>query len=149
MAVADGIGKRTKALGVTARIALAAISTFLSACAPDRPRPAEMDLTTAEIVATPLFERILDPDQLTLLASANPVHGVAPLEVRFNVRSLDNAWRPTYVWNFGDGSSLSWERYPTHVYRRPGVYRATVRVTDRQNKVGAEEVEIIVLEEER
>lgn len=107
-----------------------------------------MDLTTAELVATPLFERIFDPDQLTLHADANPVNGAAPLEVRFRVRSIDDTWRPTYVWNFGDGSPLSAERYPTHVYRHPGIYKATVRVTAREKKVGVEEIEIIVLEEE-
>jgi PKD repeat protein len=106
-----------------------------------------MDLTAAELAATPLFERIFDPDQLTLRADADPVHGPAPLEVRFRVQSLDDTWRPRYVWNFGDGSAVSAEHNPTHTYRRPGIYTATVRVTDQQNKVGAETIEIVVLEE--
>jgi PKD repeat protein len=34
------------------------------------------------------------------------------------------------VWDFGDGSPISNERKPVHVYEKPGKYRVLVKVID-------------------
>ncbi len=58
--------------------------------------------------------------------------GCAPLEVRFENGSAGNG-PLTYVWNFGDGSSLSTEAHPVHVFERPGNYPVTLTVYDRDS----------------
>jgi len=57
-------------------------------------------------------------------ASAEPTEGIAPLTVQFSTPG-----KLKCKWTFGDGFS-STERNPTHVYREPGLYTATLTVTD-------------------
>ena len=57
-------------------------------------------------------------------ASAEPIEGVAPLEVTFLGEGGD-----TFHWDFDDGDG-SEERNPTHTYRSHGVFTPTLRVTD-------------------
>ncbi len=57
-------------------------------------------------------------------ASANPMEGTAPLKVQF---SADTKLRCR--WDFGDGEHSS-ERSPVHEYKKPGLYTATLTVTD-------------------
>lgn len=57
-------------------------------------------------------------------ASASPTEGTAPLKVQFS--------SPTKLrrrWTFGDGTSSS-QRNPAHTYKQPGLYTATLTVTD-------------------
>lgn len=66
------------------------------------------------------------------MASATPVSGTAPLTVNF---SSAGSYDPDggaigYSWNFGDGSALSTEASPSHVYTAPGSFTATLTVTD-------------------
>jgi len=39
----------------------------------------------------------------------------------------------TYAWDFGDGSSISNEENPTHIYTSPGTYTVTLTVSDSVN----------------
>ena len=36
----------------------------------------------------------------------------------------------TYTWDFGDGSALSSEKDPTHIYTKVGLYNVTLKVSD-------------------
>lgn len=72
------------------------------------------------------------PPLLTAGARAYPESGQYPLKVNFNsVLEVDgNAPDLEYTWNFGDGST-SGERYPSHTYGLPGIYKAKLTVRDR------------------
>ena len=59
-------------------------------------------------------------------AQATPAEGTPPLTVKFSGRGGDLACR----WDFGDGAASA-EASPTHVYARPGLYTATLTVTDK------------------
>lgn len=52
--------------------------------------------------------------------SATPLSGKAPLKVKFTSTSEGSptAWK----WSFGDGSSLSTEQNPEHIYSKAGIY---------------------------
>lgn len=65
-------------------------------------------------------------------ATADPVAGLAPLDVGFDASgSTDPDGDPlTYVWDFGDGSPTATGATPRHVYSANGTYTATVTVRD-------------------
>jgi PKD repeat protein len=80
---------------------------------------------------------------LTVTLSASPTEGTAPLTVDFTAEAFNPEGKPlSYFWDFGFGEEEGnpQERY---VYREPGVYYATVTVTD-ELRSDAEGVEIIV-----
>lgn len=65
-----------------------------------------------------------EPMRPTARAAAEPREGVAPLTVAFSTPTKLNC-----VWDFGDGTSSD-RPNPTHVYREPGLYTATLTVAD-------------------
>ncbi len=79
----------------------------------------------------------IDSDQLLVVVNAPPVadagdpQSVTSSEVRFDAtRSRDPDGRIiAYDWDFGDGTQGVGPS-PTHVFGEPGIYRATVTVTD-------------------
>jgi cytochrome c len=64
-------------------------------------------------------------------ATANPATGIAPVTVNFTGTATDpeNDTPLTYAWNFGDGGTAS-TADATHTYTTPGIYAATLTVTD-------------------
>lgn len=88
----------------------------------------------------------IDEDALVLLAEGDSEDGEAPLTVRFSVESLleDEMNGPQYKWDFGDGSPISTDASPTHVYEKPGSYTATIRIVDAAGQLGWDEVDIEV-----
>ncbi len=90
----------------------------------------------------------VDEDALVLLAEGEPEDGDAPLSVKFIVESLieNEMNNPQYKWDFGDGSPVSTEASPTHVYEKPGSYTATIRIVDGKGELGWDEVDIEVEE---
>ncbi|WP_298732060.1 PKD domain-containing protein [uncultured Chitinophaga sp.] len=73
-------------------------------------------------------------DSITLRVAANvvasfeaPASGCAPATIQFNNTTSGGE---TFTWNFGDGSPLSDEIYPTHVYQNPGTYTVTLQAVD-------------------
>ncbi|MBI1923521.1 PKD domain-containing protein [Candidatus Poribacteria bacterium] len=67
----------------------------------------------------------------TVVASAAPMIGVAPLSVSFTAVASDlDGTIQSYSWNFGDGAPGSAEQNSSHTYQLNGVYAATVTVTD-------------------
>lgn len=70
-------------------------------------------------------------------------YGTSPLTVQFNgSQSTDPENRAlTYAWNFGDGSAISTNVSPTHVFTTPNSnptrYDVTLTVTDDQNETNS------------
>jgi hypothetical protein len=90
----------------------------------------------------------IDEDALVLLAEGEPDIGPAPLKVAFTVESLldETMKEPKYTWDFGDGSPVSNEAGPTHVYEKPGSYTASIRIVDKDGQLGWDEVDVEVEE---
>jgi len=86
---------------------------------------------------------------LVVLSSADPNDGPAPLTVQFSTESLDEAVHPKYVWNFGDGSKEMRGQNVTHTYKKPGEYKAIVRVTDDDGNAGTDDVAVTVRRPEK
>jgi PKD repeat protein len=66
---------------------------------------------------------------LTATASATPESGVAPLSVAFTASAGGGTSPYEYYWEFGDDDTSTFQN-PTHVYTTPGMYTATLTVTD-------------------
>ncbi len=56
----------------------------------------------------------------------NRMTGPAPLRISFQNKSTNAS---SSQWSFGDGSSMSLEGSPTHLFANPGKYRVTLRST--------------------
>jgi glucose/arabinose dehydrogenase/regulation of enolase protein 1 (concanavalin A-like superfamily) len=65
-------------------------------------------------------------------ASATPNAGLAGTQVQFSsAGSSDPYGQPlTYSWDFGDGSAISTDANPTHIYATNGTYTATLTVSN-------------------
>jgi PKD repeat protein len=101
------------------------------------PAPTQRQLTDGE--KTIVMKIILD-------SSAEPDDGTAPLTVKFSAKPYDDeeAVGATYVWDFGDDSRKVRKQNPTHIYKKPGSYRATVKVTNKAGQIGTEDFTITV-----
>jgi uncharacterized repeat protein (TIGR01451 family) len=67
----------------------------------------------------------------TVVASASPLTGNAPLTVNFTATGSDlDGTIKSYSWNFGDNTPNSSQQNPSHTYQINGTYQATVTVTD-------------------
>ena len=84
----------------------------------------------------------------TVVASANPTSGTAPLEVNFNAIATDPDGKiKTYKWDFdGNGVydySSTTTPVTTHTYSSKGSYNATVKVADNS---GLQRTAVVVIE---
>src|SRR5262245_35603793 len=80
----------------------------------------------------------------TAQMSADPHSGAPPLQVAFRGTGHDPDGKIAgYRWDFGDGAS-STDQHPTHVYRTPGTYTATLTVTDDDGATGSASGPIMV-----
>jgi len=70
----------------------------------------------------------------TIVASATPLTGPAPLTVTFNGSGSSDPDGDSiaFAWSFGDGSGPSTQTNVNHTYARPGRYSATLTVTDNR-----------------
>jgi len=65
------------------------------------------------------------------VAEAIPLSGDAPLNVNFiGSNSTDDVGIVSYSWDFMDGSPISTEADPAHIFTDPGVYDVELTVTD-------------------
>lgn len=85
------------------------------------------------------------------VVSADPTVGPDPLEVTFSSEGTTDPEgdRLRYAWDFdGDGTVDSREQDPTHTYTEPGLYRATLTVTDvggpRRGRHASADVDVAV-----
>lgn len=83
-----------------------------------------------------------------VVADADPDYGPPPLRVTFGAEAECNAGKPSYRWNFGDGSPAGTEANPSHTYTRAGDYTAAVMITSPGGATATDEVEITVEEGE-
>jgi PKD repeat protein len=117
-----------------------------SQTAPQPAAPVADEPEPGDEAANDAVDDEVDEDALVLLAEGDPEDGAAPLSVKFMVESLleDEMNGPQYKWDFGDGSPISTEASPTHVYEKPGSFTATIRVVDAAGQLGWDEVDIEV-----
>jgi PKD repeat protein len=82
------------------------------------------NVATVSLTVTPVN------DAPTVIASASPTNGTAPLAVNFTAIGMDVDGDPlTYSWTFGDDTTASIQN-PSHSYTTAGSYTATVTVSD-------------------
>ena len=75
---------------------------------------------------------------------AEPVFGIAPLNVQFTDQSSGSV--ETWEWNFGDGSPVSNEINPSHAYNEPGLYTVSLAVySDSESDTETKEAFITVI----
>ena len=112
------------------------------AATPERPKV----WAPTPVISEEEKKRILST--LLLFAQGDPDSGPPPLKVKFDVEIYegDEAVKPKFEWNFGDGSPLSREKTPTHTYKQVGKYLVTVRAKDATGRGGKDEVPIYVEE---
>jgi PKD repeat protein len=72
------------------------------------------------------------------VASASPTSGAAPLTVTFSSAGSNDpdGSIASYSWNFGDGTALSTNPSPTHIYQTAGTFTAKLTVTDNRGATG-------------
>ncbi len=82
----------------------------------------------------PLYCNAPQTDTLQVFVNAivdarilTPASGCAPYEAQFTNMSLAGR---TFIWNFGDGSPISNDVNPVHLYQNPGNYTVTLRAID-------------------
>jgi gliding motility-associated-like protein len=73
-------------------------------------------------------------DTITLRVAANvvasfeaPASGCAPATIEFNNTTKGGE---SFTWDFGDGSPLSTDIYPTHTYQNPGTFTIRLHAVD-------------------
>ncbi|WMW23066.1 PKD domain-containing protein [Methanolobus mangrovi] len=73
----------------------------------------------------------LDPQSITPWSdfSTDKVSGVQPLTVQFYDQSLDAT---SLEWDFGDGSPLSFEQNPVHIYNEEGKYAVSLNASSSE-----------------
>lgn len=76
--------------------------------------------------------------------SANPISGIAPLDVDFTSIVSGGNGILTYSWNFGDDSESSSQLEPSHRYDFPGIFQVVLLVTDSDDQVGTDSLIINV-----
>lgn len=83
----------------------------------------------------------------SVIAAADPTTGRAPLTVKFGAQAFDPDGpenEMTYLWDFGDEGAAQFGSSPSHTYRTPGTYTATVTATDAQGAFDTAEMTIVV-----
>lgn len=118
----------------------------LSACyggdeTPPAPPPAStaaVATTAAAVPANPAATPVAGkpaptptPRFIFVFIDADIEVGEPPLTVKFGTWDpYQSLIRPTYRWDFGDGSPISTERSPVHVFEKPGNYDVKLFVED-------------------
>ena len=90
----------------------------------------------------------LKPSTLSTTAQADDGDTTdAPLTVRFSVEVEPESGRPPFrhVWDFGDATPAVEGASPTHVYRLPGHFRASVMTVDADGQYDQDWVDLMVL----
>ena len=112
------------------------------------PTPAMPIASPTPVLSPEVAEAAASIGALTVFADADESIGVFPLTVRLDVEVLPGTGLPPYRyhWDFGDGTRFSDERNPTHIYRIPGNFRASVVVIDARGELDQDYVDMSVSE---
>jgi PKD repeat protein len=102
---------------------------------------------TSSVVVTPTQNQAP-----TAVANGTPLRGVFPLTVTFSsAGSVDadcalggDCPGLSYSWDFGDGSPVSTDPNPVHIYEDPDTYTATLTVTDNEGATATATVSVNV-----
>ncbi len=111
------------------------------------PKPAASPVVAGAADASAAGE-VASIGALTVFADADESIGVFPLTVRLEVEVLPGTGLPPYRyhWDFGDGTRFSDEPNPSHTYRIPGSFRASVVVIDARGELDQDYVDLSVNE---
>jgi hypothetical protein len=87
-----------------------------------------------------------EPGSLTAFVDADETLGDAPLTVKLTVDVIPNTGVPpyTFIWDFGDATEFSSEQSPTHTYKIPGNFRASVIIKDSKGEYDQDYIDISV-----
>lgn len=88
-------------------------------------------------------------DDCFVMMDAFPDYGAPPLKVKFSTEVECNSGKPTFKWDFGDGSAPSTEANPTHTYAKEGEFVASVTVTGPSGGSDTDEMDVVVEKEAR
>ncbi|WP_189362904.1 PKD domain-containing protein, partial [Algibacter mikhailovii] len=81
------------------------------------------------------------------LAGSDLTSGPAPLTISFNsIGSSDDKGITAYAWDFGDGTSVSNEASPSHIFTAAGNYTVTLTVSDVEGESATDSIDITVEE---
>ncbi|WP_189362655.1 malectin domain-containing carbohydrate-binding protein, partial [Algibacter mikhailovii] len=81
------------------------------------------------------------------LAGSDLTSGPAPLTIAFNsIGSSDDKGITAYAWNFGDGTPVSNEASPSHIFTAAGNYTVTLTVSDVEGESATDSIDITVEE---
>ncbi len=72
---------------------------------------------------------------LSVVATASPTSGTAPLTVAFSSTVTGGTAPYTFDWNFGDATAHGTSASPSHTYTAGGTYAVTLTVTDLAKNV--------------
>jgi len=86
-------------------------------------------------------------DSLNVEISADPINGVAPLEVELCSEVTGGAEPYNYEWDLGNGETSSEEDCFTYTFENIGVYPVELTVTDDQGNEASDSVDINVQED--
>ena len=111
-------------------------------------QPMCVEATNSAGTTTMNFQVLVSPPSgngPTAQLSATPGSGPAPLSVQFDSVGSD-AGTPiaVYRWDFGDGSPLAADAAPSHIYRAPGGYLASLTVFDDYGRSSTATMPILV-----
>jgi hypothetical protein len=123
----------------------AAAPASQAAAAPDKapPPPANIDTSDPRLRDNNTAD---EPGYLTAFADADETLGDAPLTVKLTVDVIPNTGTPPYsfIWDFGDATEFSTEQTPTHTYKIPGNFRASVIIKDSKGEIDQDYIDISV-----
>jgi hypothetical protein len=107
------------------------------------PPPADLDTADPRLRENNSAD---EPGYLTGFVDASETLGNAPLTIDLTVDVIPNTGTPpyTFTWDFGDATEFSSEQAPTHTYKIPGNFRASVIIKDSKGEIDQDYIDIAV-----
>ena len=132
---------------------LATLLTNACTQTPEKPVAKATSTPVVAAAATPMAQAsgaqaAAPAEELYVDLEGDPDEGAPPLSVKWTSTIEDGTPPYTYKWDFGDGTPVSADANPTHVYQKEGEFTATLTVSDSKGLSGSEEFDILVEKEE-
>lgn len=96
---------------------------------------------TDDVTASRILEEKEDAG-LEIKASRMTVDLKSEKTVEFSARS---SWAKSFVWKFGDGSTMSGFQHVNHAFEKPGTYKVTV-IASNEKETAKETIEVTVVD---